>query len=72
MRSRRNPSALVRFALRDGDLPLARLLVGALARGGGRGSNEPRLVCSGLAPSPLVERTLRASLELLGLPPAPG
>lgn len=78
VRHHRDPMALLRFAVREGDLRLAQLLAGALRR-------ERRMSVAGAVPalalpasppvpprstatpSPLARRTLDALLTLLGI-----
>ncbi len=74
MSHRRDPMALLRFAVREGDLRLVELLAGALRRDDGvatagapvatAASTPPR---SPGPPSPLARRTLDALLILLAL-----
>ncbi len=70
MSHRRDPIALLHFAVREGDLRLLELLGAALRREGaglGARSTAPAPPRSTAAPSPLAHRTLDALLILLGV-----
>jgi hypothetical protein len=70
MSHHRDPMALLRFAVREGDLRLVELILRALRREGprlGAGSTVPAPPRSTATPSPLAHRTLDALLILLGI-----